>query len=102
MKDNCPFYKIISRINVYDKEKKLFFNHELRIKEKIKEMKKDKENDGLKEKEIELTKMFKPEQVYTLFVDVIFPEKLSINYTDFLHKMKNPKNLMEEEKVLKF
>lgn len=44
-------------------------------------------------------KIYQPEQIYTLFVEIIFPEKLSINYMDFIHKLINCKNLSEGEKV---
>lgn len=65
------------RINVYDKERKLFSKQEL--------------GEG--------NKFYRLDQIYTVFVDIIFPEKLSINYMDVLHKLKNTKNLPEEEKV---
>ena len=63
---------------MYDKEKKLFSKQEL---------------GG------ENLRLYRSDQIYTLFVDIIFPEKLSINYMDVLHKLKNTKNLTDEEKV---
>lgn len=43
--------------------------------------------------------LLKPDQIFTLFVEIVFPNKLSINYLDFLHKLPNLKNIPEQEKV---
>ena len=67
----------MDRINVYEKEKKLFSKQEL----------------------VESNKTYRSDQLYTLFVDIIFPEKLSINYMDVVYKLKNIKNLGNDERV---
>jgi len=65
----------LNESNVYDKEKKP------------------------KQELTESLKTYRIDQLYTLFVDIIFPEKLSINYMDVVNKLKNIKNLTDEERV---
>lgn len=55
---------------------------------------------GIKEIVREKQMFLKPDQIFTLFVEIVFPNKLSINYLDFLHKLPNLKNIPEQEKVL--